>query len=241
MKDTEKLLIIELFNKLRNIENQTPEKDSAAEKMIDDLLKNHRNATYYMVQTLLVQDIIIKELTEKIKNLENKICKMNYRSEFLSGEVKNNIANSVRRDDVLNKKNIFSNQNVQNDSQDLKNSYTHHANQPVHNTNKISSFLGNALQTAVGVAGGIVAGNMLSDFFHHGQDLNHNTQDINSDHTQDSENHTNIDPVHNNFVGSHHLNDSVNNDTPDTSDHDDVEDFDNNVSDIEDDTDYFGL
>lgn len=217
MKETEKKLIIDLFKKIKNVELQTPNKDIEAEKLINFLLNNQNNAVYYMVQTILVQEIIIQELNDKIKKIENQTNNsISQSSSFLSDHLKNKILDMpIQNNSLYNNKydtyKKFESNILDTNYLNNKNNYSGS------NTSGggISSFLGNALQTAVGVAGGMVAGNMITDFFqNHDKEHDISNHENNSDHI-DTKDHID-NSIHNNFLN------------PDTSDDFNV---DNNVHD----------
>lgn len=196
MKNTEKQLIINLFKKIKDISLQTPNKDSEAIKLINFLLQNQNDAIYYMVQTLLVQDIVIQELNGKIQTLENQDKKKSIKStSFLSDCIKQKVCDvpmnyntSDENSNSLHTKKVIPYATQYNNS--------NYKDNVSNNTGGISSFLGNAVQTAVGVAGGMVAGNMLANFFNGHDKENHLNHSINSDSTNTSHS----DALVNNFL-----------------------------------------
>ncbi|CAL4319783.1 DUF2076 domain-containing protein [Buchnera aphidicola] len=179
MKNSEKILIQNLFDRLRSMEKTASDKDKEAWKFIESLLDHQKNSIYYMVQTILIQETIIHDLKNKINFLEKQVA--NYsQSSFLSPSLQKQVLNDDHCSSVKNSKNI------QDDT-----------NYNIQNKRTISSFLGNALQTAAGVAGGIFAGNILTNLFSYPQEnssvdtidnIHHNQSDHeNSQHF--SENH----------------------------------------------------
>ncbi|WP_343128308.1 DUF2076 family protein [Buchnera aphidicola (Takecallis taiwana)] len=219
MKETEKKLIIDLFKKINHISLQTPNKDYEAEKLIYNLSKNKNDAVYYMVQTLLVQDILIQELNDKVKILQDRISQYTTNNmSFLSNHVKQKVFDTSADSSISHS----NNQHVHSKTVKPHIAEYHECN----NTNQvagshskgISSFLGTAIQTAIGVAGGMVAGNMLTNFLHHHD---------NNDHTSDDAHHIDVSNDHidqpiNNFFQI----DDTQNEHFDTDDLDDVHDFD---------------
>ncbi|CAL4042411.1 Putative uncharacterized protein Yba2 [Buchnera aphidicola (Phyllaphis fagi)] len=203
MKDTEKTMIENLFSRLKHTENKTPNRDQEAERIIHNLSSKQVNSIYYMVQTILVQESIIHKLNNQVKLLQNaQNDRNNKNTEFLSSKLGNNIFNT-KKDDI--------NSNYRNDN---KGKYYSSDNKDYSTTKNsmlggVSSFLGNAVQTAVGVAGGMVAGNMLTNLFNHDQsekniennllntsylDSNMVSSETDRDHLIDSELSNHINP-----------------------------------------------
>ncbi|WP_343192309.1 DUF2076 domain-containing protein [Buchnera aphidicola (Formosaphis micheliae)] len=184
MELEDKKIIENLFNRLDHVEKNSVSRDTVAEQLIKDLLIKQSNAPYYMVQIILVQETAIKKLNDDIAKLENKIVvmkeenKKNNSSGFLSG-----LFGSSNKEN--NQKNIKNSWNETNNTGNMQqrpqvldhnkptSGYvaTNHGNSNVFsgsgNHHPIGSFLGSALQTATGVAGGIVMGNMLMNLFQH--------------------------------------------------------------------------
>ncbi|WP_187306113.1 DUF2076 domain-containing protein [Buchnera aphidicola] len=185
MKTAEKQLIINLFKKIQNISLQTPNKDIEATKLINFLLQSQNDAIYYMVQTLLVQDIIIQELNDKIQKLENKENQCSTQNtSFLPDHVKEKVCKLPVYNDIQSN---TKNHNAQNIPHVKENTYFNNKDHVSNNTGGgISSFLGNAMQTAVGVAGGMVAGNILANILNNhdkpSDTIHHNTDIGSSEH-----------------------------------------------------------
>ncbi|CAL4319758.1 DUF2076 domain-containing protein [Buchnera aphidicola] len=165
MDKKEKKLVEELFFRLKKAEEKSSVRDKDAEKFINDCYEKQKNSVYYMIQTILVQEVAIKKLNQIIDELQKKIHKNSHstsKKTFLSGLLDKYLSSEK------NGEKFFKNNNQGNAS------YHMHRNHPDTsvpiNNNSISSensFLGNALQTAAGVAGGMVAGNMLMNLFSH--------------------------------------------------------------------------
>ncbi|BGI51368.1 MAG: DUF2076 domain-containing protein [Buchnera aphidicola (Ceratovacuna japonica)] len=165
MNSEESTLIKNLFKKINSTEKKFSKKDDEANSLILDLVKKNPNAHYYMVQSLLVQDEVILRLNNNIIDLKNKIkelksFKKNTKKSFLS-----NFFNFNKDDDINKKKtyskseNLNNNSTISSDRSNTKDSY-------FSGCQNNGSFLGNALQTAAGVAGGIAFGNLLTSLFH---------------------------------------------------------------------------
>ncbi|CAL4320068.1 DUF2076 domain containing protein Yba2 [Buchnera aphidicola (Chaitophorus populicola)] len=261
MQIQEKKLIQDLFKKLKLAEKQSSFKDSEAETFIQKCLDNQPNSIYYMVQTILVQEVAIKKLNNIIKKLENKL--KNFSS----------LSSSANSSSTPSKKSFLSdliNRYIPNESNETKNlnsnptnnsSFYNKNDRPLNQFNENvnsslpgSSFLTNALQTAVGVTGGIVAGNMLLNLFDHKKPeediLNHVDENVifteeyenqydNSDHLNTFENSKNYNNSSNDLENStKHHNQDQNLENSDISDYDHNENIPNlnqssSVSDID--------
>ncbi|ALD15144.1 hypothetical protein IX46_00945 [Buchnera aphidicola (Aphis glycines)] len=164
MKDAEKKLIENLFCRLKKTELNSFERDTEANSLIQDLVKQQPYSSYYMTQTILIQETAIKKLSLKVEELNKKISNLNSnttskKSSFLSSLFKKEPIPS----DVSN--------NVWKSNQNISGSYNPLPVPPSNASNSIShsssGFLKNALQTATGVAGGMILGNMLMNIFNH--------------------------------------------------------------------------
>lgn len=171
MKDEEKNLIENLFHRLKKAELNTSERDSSADELIQNLVKKQPASSYYMTQTILIQETAIKKMSMKIEELKMRIKSLNNnnnkeesnkKTSFLSSFFKKNpTPQKASNDDIWKKKEDilppnYSNTTVLPTTQSL----------PTVNS-RSSSFLGSALQTATGVAGGMILGNMLMNVFSH--------------------------------------------------------------------------
>jgi len=164
MQSEEKKLIENLFDRLQKTEAKYPNKNKLADELISNSLKNQPNSPYYIIQTILIQEVAIKKLNEQIIELKNKISDLESLADkkepsFLSGLFRrspSNIMKTEQHSGVSNhEKTITANQNPEG----------------ILNTNNTAksnaiSFIGNALQTAAGVTGGILMGNALLNLFH---------------------------------------------------------------------------
>jgi hypothetical protein len=132
MDNHEKKLIENLFSQMREIQYKDYSRDSAAEKLINQLMNEQPSALYYMVRAALIQEEMIKNLNKRVGELENSSSR-GQRSSFLSG--------------------IFKKSSIRKES----NQYPEHAtNLRMAAGSSSSSFLGGALQTAIGVGSGIL-------------------------------------------------------------------------------------
>src|SRR5262249_59354228 len=69
MTPEERNLVIELFDRLATLEDAP--RDAEAERLIRDGLRQAPNASYALVQTVLVQDEALKRADARIRELES--------------------------------------------------------------------------------------------------------------------------------------------------------------------------
>ncbi len=154
MQSEEQQLIERLFSRLQQAGHQAGPRDAAAETLIQQQLRQQPDAPYYMTQALLVQEAAMKKLTTRISELENSLkqAAQPQHGGFLSS--------------------LFG------DSQPTQTppggQATNSAPAPAYPAQapampRGTSFLGGALQTAVGVAGGMAMAEMLTQLFHSSQ------------------------------------------------------------------------
>lgn len=157
-------LIDDLFAKLKQAEQQNGQRDSDAQSLIDKHLVAQPSAPYYMAQTMIIQQATIKQLQSQLEALKAQQQQTaNNKGGFLSG--------------------LFGHKQQQQSPnnggwQQQPNYAQSQYNQPHYNQggyppagagyggySRPGSFLGGALQTAAGVAGGMMLGNLMMDMF----------------------------------------------------------------------------
>ncbi|BBI01162.1 uncharacterized protein BUCNMO_147 [Buchnera aphidicola (Nipponaphis monzeni)] len=164
MKPEEKALIESLFNRLKVIEEKFPNRNRLVSEYISSLVKNQPNSIYYIAQTTLIQEVAIKKLNKKILYLEKKISDLISQKNHKEPSFLSSLFGSSKKS---KKTQNFENNNFETSA--IPNSGNNNL-KALNNSSPVSSlgnsFIGNALQTAAGVAGGIVVGNMLMNLFH---------------------------------------------------------------------------
>ncbi|WP_406667365.1 DUF2076 domain-containing protein [Gallaecimonas sp. GXIMD1310] len=141
-------LIDDLFTRLRDTESQTGERDSAAETRINSHLVKQPSAPYYMAQTIIMQEAAIKQLKAELDAAQ---AARPSSGGFLAGLFGGGQPASAAPQAASMQA-----------PQPGNNRYSQYAA-----PSRGPSFLGGALQTAAGVAGGVVMGNLLMDMFSH--------------------------------------------------------------------------
>lgn len=128
-----------LFDKLAQVENQMPSRDREAERFISDAIAKQPGATYYMAQTIVVQEHAMNAAQSRIEQLEADLADARQASQgggFLSGLFGGGPA-KVRHNPTL---------------------------RPMPQ-GAPGGFLAGAAQTAIGVTGGMLLANALTGTF----------------------------------------------------------------------------
>ena len=171
MSDDANRLIDQLFDRIKEAEKQTGERDSHAEAHINKRLVQQPSAPYYMAQTIIMQEAALKRLHSKVTQLEKKQAEKPSSGGFLSGLFGHE---EVPQDTATKTQSGWGNGSASQGRQGFSKNTAQaqgQSNQGQSNQGQSSSsgrgFLGGALQTAAGVAGGVVVGSMLMNMFGH--------------------------------------------------------------------------
>ena len=162
MQTEEQKLIDDLFGRLQQAETQSSARDSGAEQRIKQHLQSQPDAPYYMAQAIIIQEAALKKLNDRVAQLERQAAEQPKQSSggFLSGL----FGGGNSRPQNAPQQNSGWGGNAQNTAP--QQGYNSAPQQPAA---RGTGFLGGALQTAVGVAGGVVMADMLTSMFHHSQ------------------------------------------------------------------------
>jgi hypothetical protein len=140
---TEQRVIDDLFGKLRQAETGTGPRDAEAERRILDHLRTQPAAPYYMAQAVIVQEHALKAAQERLEQLEQELKQRPAGGGGFLGSLFGGNASVPRRP-------APSPQMAQLAQYQQRGG---------------SGFLAGAMQTAMGVAGGLVLGNLLMSAF----------------------------------------------------------------------------
>ncbi len=143
MDANDRIAIEDLFARLGEAERRLPQRDPEAEALIRSEIARHPAAPYYMAQTIVVQQAALENARRRIEELEER------GNGGLFGGDTSRRAQANRRYDA--------------------------AGGPWDNRGDNrggGGFLAGAAQTAVGVAGGVLLGNMLAGALFGGGDAN---------------------------------------------------------------------
>ena len=166
MQSEEQRLIDGLFGRLKQAEESSIPRDGAADQLIQQHMAQLPGAAYYMAQTILIQEAAMKQLNSRIQGLEGQMAQLQHASRqqqssggFLAGlfgSGSSRVAEPVPGAQQY--------QNVP------PGSYSAPQMAPGYAAPRAGTgFLAGALQTAAGVAGGVIMADMLTSMFHHTQ------------------------------------------------------------------------
>ena len=163
MQSEEQQLIESLFTRLKQAESQSGPRDAAAEKLIQQQVQAQPGAPYYMAQAILIQEAAMKQLNSRVSELEAKLAQAQQPQQNSGGFLSGLFGSGSRSQP----------QPVQQPAQSAWGNAPAQPQQPAYAQAPAPAagrgFLGGALQTAVGVAGGVVMADMLTSMFHHSQ------------------------------------------------------------------------
>ncbi|MBA7845647.1 DUF2076 domain-containing protein [Klebsiella sp. RHBSTW-00484] len=163
MQSEEQRLIDGLFSRLKEAETRSASRDASAEERIAQHVSEQPSAPYYMAQTILIQEAAIKQLNDRIQALEGQVTQLQAAKPssggFLSGLFGG--AQSRGSDSIPGAEQYGRPQaNTQPQYAQQAQNYA-----PQATARSGGGFMAGALQTAAGVAGGVVLGNMLTNMF----------------------------------------------------------------------------
>ncbi|MGK3130136.1 DUF2076 domain-containing protein [Pantoea sp. C8B4] len=168
MQNEEQQLIDNLFSRLKQAETQSGPRDAGAEQLIKQHLQNQPGAPYYMSQAILIQEAALKKLNAQVADLENRLAQAQQQQQApqqsSGGFLSSLFGGGSRQSAPQQQQPVWSNA-PQQPQQQYAQPQQQYAAPPARGT----GFLGGALQTAVGVAGGVVMADMLTSMFHHSQ------------------------------------------------------------------------
>ncbi|MDI7661683.1 DUF2076 domain-containing protein [Cronobacter universalis] len=176
MQSEEQRLIDGLFDRLKTASENSAPRDADAERWIEQHMRTQPGAAYYMAQTLLIQEAAMKQLNGRIQALETEVAQLKQSASrqqssggFLAGLFGGNKSEpEVPRPQATPRGSdpIPGAQQYQSAPQA---GYAPQAAAQYNNAPRGGGFMAGALQTAAGVAGGVVLGNMLTSMFSHHQ------------------------------------------------------------------------
>lgn len=189
MNSEEQTLIDGLFSRLQQAETDSAPRDAQAETRIKEHMTRQPAAGYFMTQTVLVQEAAIKSLDEQNKQLTRQV-------QQLQAELQSNKAQTPAPSSGGFLSSIFGGgtrdpQPAPTQSAPATNNGWRESGRPSFNSQPAQqnfgaappaqnygqnpaqaaggSFMGGALKTAAGVAGGVMLAQGISSLFHHNQ------------------------------------------------------------------------
>ncbi|KJJ97404.1 ABC transporter substrate-binding protein [Pseudomonas sp. 21] len=181
MNSEEQSLIDGLFARLRDAQAQTAPRDADAEAQINRHLVQQPAAPYYMAQAMLIQEAAIKRLDQRVKELEAQQARAQEQRPssggFLAGlfgggqSQEQRAAQPQQRPDGWGQTRFsqpggnaaYANNPAAGNPNDFRPA------QPAQAAAQGGGFMRGALQTAAGVAGGVMVADLLTSMFHHNQ------------------------------------------------------------------------
>ncbi|EPY1510009.1 DUF2076 domain-containing protein [Klebsiella quasipneumoniae] len=164
MQSEEQRLIDGLFSRLKEAEAHSASRDASAEERIAQHVSAQPAAPYYMAQTILIQEAAIKQLNDRIQALESQVSQLQAAKPssggFLSGLFGG--GGSSRGSDPIPGAEQYGRPQASSQPQYAPQQQQSYAPQAAA---RGGGFMAGALQTAAGVAGGVVLGNMLTSMF----------------------------------------------------------------------------
>jgi hypothetical protein len=167
MQSEEQQLIENLFSRLKQAETQSGPRDAGAEQLIKQHLQNQPGAPYYMSQAILIQEAALKKLNAQVTDLENRLAQAQAQQQQAPQQSSGGFLSSLfggGSRPAAQQQPAWGNPPPQPQQQ-----YAPPQQQSAAPAARGTGFLGGALQTAVGVAGGVVMADMLTSMFHHSQ------------------------------------------------------------------------
>lgn len=166
MQPEEQRLIDGLFSRLKQAETQSAPRDAGAENAISGYIQSQPAAPYYMAQTILIQEAAIKQLNERIQALESDVARLQSTKQSSGGFLAGLFGGGQSQPQSSGSAPIPGGQNYARQTPPPQQGYAPQQAQGYAASGRSGGgFMSGALQTAAGVAGGVVLGNMLMNMF----------------------------------------------------------------------------
>ncbi|GAB2935682.1 DUF2076 domain-containing protein [Hafnia psychrotolerans] len=182
MQSEEQRLIEGLFSRLQQAESGTAPRDADAERVIQACISKQPSAPYYMAQAMIIQEAALTRLNQQVQAQQQQIEQLQEQAKsvrpassgFLSGlfgggssaqTQPQSAGQSHAGSQPIPGTSGWDNRNAPPQQQQA---YQPQA-APQQAAPQQPGFLGSALRTATGVAGGVVLAEMLTGMFHQSQ------------------------------------------------------------------------
>ncbi|VTP15168.1 hypothetical protein PUATCC27989T_03057 [Phytobacter ursingii] len=162
MQNEEQRLIEGLFQRLKQAEQQSGTRDGQADRLIAEFVRQQPSAPYYMAQSMLIQEAALKRLHAQIQDLQNEVASLKNSQQSGNGSFLSSMFGGGKSQPQQPANNWNSAPQQQPPQQQAAPTYA----QPAPRS---GGFMAGALQTAAGVAGGVVLADMLTSMFHRSQ------------------------------------------------------------------------
>ncbi|WP_312152907.1 DUF2076 domain-containing protein [Pseudomonas sp.] len=179
MNTEEQTLIDGLFGRIKQAEDPSQPRDAQAQACIEEHVRQQPAAPYYMAQAILVQEAAIKRLDEQNKQLENELKQARAQLEASRGAsngggfLSSIFGAGSRAPDPQPQRSVAPGASAGGWREPSAPGYAQAQPQQASAFNAAparsgaSSFLGGAMQTAAGVAGGVLLAQGISSLFNH--------------------------------------------------------------------------
>ncbi|MFJ4145361.1 DUF2076 domain-containing protein [Pseudomonas sp. NPDC089734] len=181
MNSEEQTLIDGLFSKLKSAETTSAPRDAGAEALIKDHLARQPAAPYYMAQAILVQEAAVNQLNQQLKQRDEQIQQLQAELQQARGQSTSAPASGGFLSSLFGGSAPRAPQPQAQPAPTATGGWRDGAGfnpppsqpgnyAPAPAAPRGSGFLGGALQTAAGVAGGVMLAQGISSLFgHHNQ------------------------------------------------------------------------
>lgn len=159
MQNEEQRLIEGLFQRLQETEQQSGARDAQADRLISDYVRQQPAAAYYMTQSILIQEAALKRLHAQVQALQNEVATLKTQQPASGGFLSSLFGGGRSQPQ----------QPTGGWNSAQQTAAPNYAPPPAPATSRAGGFMSGALQTAAGVAGGVVLADMLTSMFHHSQ------------------------------------------------------------------------
>lgn len=178
MNNQEQVLIDELFGKLKAAESASGVRDAAVEALINEYVRRQPAAPYYMAQAIVVQEAAVNQLNQQVRERDEQIRQ-------LQAQLQQARTSTAPASGGGFLSSLFGSGSAQPQPQPAPQpassggwrdsgysappaaSAAAPAPAPAAAPSRASGFLGSALQTAAGVAGGVMLAQGISSLFGH--------------------------------------------------------------------------
>lgn len=168
MQNEEQRLIEGLFQRLKQAEQQSGARDGQADHLIGEFVRQQPSAPYYMTQSILIQEAALKRLHAQIQDLQNEVASLkNSQSQQSGGSFLSSLFGGGKSQPQQPPQQQPPQQQPVNNWNNAQQPPSPGYAQPA--APRSGGFMAGALQTAAGVAGGVVLADMLTSMFHHAQ------------------------------------------------------------------------
>ncbi|MBF7979951.1 MULTISPECIES: DUF2076 domain-containing protein [Rahnella] len=176
MQSEEQRLIDGLFSRLQQAESNTAPRDAEAERVIQAHILQQPSAPYYMAQAMIIQEAALTKLNAQVKELQQQNEQLQQQAQNAKPQSTGFLAGLFGGGSAQPEPARQSSQGSQPipgtqawGAQPQQQQYAPQQQAPAQAAPQAPGFLGSALRTAAGVAGGVVLADMLTGMFHRSQ------------------------------------------------------------------------